>query len=136
MGVCAAIGNILNYIMSNSDFGRRHGAEDVTMFSAHGLPHVSNNVIFILMEFSYLGPQTISEADVCSFIIAMWVRNQNLGTPRTEGELGSPLPPTLDKGIPIQGTPIVVNGSPIKALLRIPLRGWSPLEDGASAPQN
>ena len=45
--VCAAIGNILTYIMSSSHFGRRHGAEDMMIFSAHGFPHVSNTDIFL-----------------------------------------------------------------------------------------
>ena len=36
------------------------------------------------MKFSYLGPQAISGADFSFFIIAMWVRHQNLGTQTTE----------------------------------------------------
>ena len=41
------------------------------------------------MKFSYLGPQAISVDDFWCLIIAMWVRNQSLGTPPTEvGILG------------------------------------------------
>ena len=33
--VCGAFGNILIRIVSNSDFGKRVGARDMTMFAAH-----------------------------------------------------------------------------------------------------
>ena len=41
------------------------------------------------MKFCYLGPQAISRDDLWSFIIAMWVRNQNLCIPLMEGAISA-----------------------------------------------
>ena len=38
--VCGALGNILRRIVSNSHFGKRPGAQDMTMFGSHVGPHI------------------------------------------------------------------------------------------------
>jgi len=47
---CGTLGNILTSIVSNSLFGKRPGARDMTMFRCHVGPHVNDKLTF----FKYL----------------------------------------------------------------------------------
>ena len=57
----------------------------MTTFSAHFFCACHQRCILLLMIFSYLGPQAISQANAWSSITAMWMRSQGLGTPLTKG---------------------------------------------------
>ena len=48
--MCGTLGNILTSIVSNSLFGKRPGARDMTMFRSHVGLHVNENLTF----FKYL----------------------------------------------------------------------------------
>ena len=42
--VCETLGDILTSRVSNSHFGKRRGARDMTTFGSHSLPHVTGNI--------------------------------------------------------------------------------------------
>ena len=72
-----ALGDMLNSIVSNSHFGKRSIAREVTISGSH-FSFRHRTCFLLLMKISDLGPQSISGSGFCSFILAMWLRNQNL----------------------------------------------------------
>ena len=84
------------------------------------------------MKFSYRGPQTISRTDLWFFIIALWVKNQNLGTPPTEvgpGQNSKKLSAAAAdprQGYPHTGIPLLLSiGLVLINALEDLLMGWS-----------
>ena len=86
--VCQAIGNILTSIVSNSNFGKRPGVRDLTIFSSDLFP-MSPTIYFLIDCFFVSRAQAISNAFL--LFLLLWVINQNLDTPPTESGPGQNL---------------------------------------------
>ena len=59
--VYEAVGDMLTSIVSNSDFGKRLGARDMTIFGTHFLFHFTNKVFFDRCNFRISGPRLSPE---------------------------------------------------------------------------
>ena len=82
--VYGALGDILTSIVSKLSLLEALSSQRYDNLWVAFSPQCHQQCFFLLMKFSELDSQAIPSADFWSFINAMWVRDQNLGTPPTE----------------------------------------------------